>query len=188
MIEVERKAYLKDLSILDKIKKISEYTEKSTKKDTYFAPFAIKRLDVYKDPIFRIRSKDGKNILSYKKKKIVEKTEINIENEIDISSLDKPSLRSFFQYIGFYPFIEKKKTTNLYKTKKNNFDVSIEHNNIENLGEFIEIEILIDEEKDIEKANKAINDLFEKLEIQKEDIESKYYIDLLMEKNRWTWF
>ncbi|HCL57285.1 MAG TPA: class IV adenylate cyclase [Spirochaetia bacterium] len=183
MIEIEKKAYLKDLKILDKIKEIAFYKGEKHKEDVYFAPINIERINIYKDPIFRIRIEEGKKILSYKKKKFIDKTEVNDEHEIDISGSDIPQMRAFFRHIGYLPFIEKKKKTSLYVVKDlEGYDVSIEHNEVEKLGEFIEIEVLAQNESEAVKVEKIICDLFKKIGIKDEDIEPKYYIDLLMEK------
>ncbi len=185
MIEVEKKAYLKSPHTVEKIKEIADYKGESFKDDIYFAPIGTTRINVYKDPIFRIRTEKSQKILSYKKKSIVDKTEVNIENEIDITNMEVPKLRSFFQYLGFYPFIEKKKITRLYNySGRKDISVNIEHNTVENLGDFIEVEILTEKEEHVPTAKKVIDDLFTKLEIKEDDIESKYYIDLLMELNR----
>lgn len=184
MIEVEKKAYLKDLSLLDKIKDFAQFKGNFVKEDVYFAQIGANNINVYKDPIFRIRIEEGKQMLSYKKKSLLDKTEVNQEFELDISHLDQSSLRSFFQYIGFYPFIEKIKKTSLYQyLDKNGFTVSLEHNYVDKLGDFLEIEILLEDSALSKKAQQSIADIFKKLSIPESDIESKYYIDLLMEKN-----
>jgi predicted adenylyl cyclase CyaB len=186
VIEVEKKAYLRDYKTLDKIREIAQYRGDSEKEDTYFAAIGQK-LDLYKDPIFRIRITGNEKILSYKKKRFIEKTEVNEEQEIDISAIDDiQAFRNFFQYTGYYPFIEKKKKTSLYRIENyEGFPVSIEHNKIENLGDFIEIEILVEEKakEKVEKARQVITKLFHEIDISEEDVEPRYYIDLLMEKS-----
>ncbi len=186
MIEVEKKAWLKDLEKTRKnILKIATFTEKTEKEDIYFAPIMTERLNIYKDPIFRIRIEKGKQFLSYKKKSFRNKTEVNEEQEIDIAHIDLAFLRPFFQYLRFFPFIEKRKETELYIMKNyQGFFVSIEINQVEKLGDFVEIEILIESKDLIEKADQALSEIFEKIEISEEDIEEKYYVDLLMERNR----
>lgn len=183
MIEIEKKAYLKRQETLQKIKEIASFVKVSEKKDIYFAPIAFKRENLYKEALFRIRRKGDEQILSYKKKQVKDKTEINDEHEIDVSSQNLAELRDFFQHIGFFPFIEKTKKTNLYKYSKNkDFDVLIEHNLIEDLGEFIEIEILTEDSSQIENASNIISKLFQEIGILESEIEPRYYIDLLMEK------
>lgn len=183
MIEVEKKAWLKAPGVIEKIKGMAAYAGEMEKEDIYFAPITTERLNIYKDPIFRVRIQNGQKLLSYKKKNFRDKTEVNEEFEQDISSIDLSFLRPFFQYLGFFPFIEKKKTTHLYRLEDfKGFAVCIEVNLIENLGEFVEIEILADREDQVSNADAAIGEIFALLSIPDEDIEARYYIDLLMER------
>lgn len=186
MIEVERKAWLKDLAkTRENILKVASFKEKVQKDDIYFAPIMTERLNIYKDPIFRIRLEKGKQFLSYKKKSFLNKTEVNEEQETDISHINLAFLRSFFQYLRFFPFIEKRKETELYIIENHQgFFVSIEINQVEKLGDFVEIEILVSKKDEVEKADQALTEIFEKIKIPDEDVEKKYYVDLLMERNR----
>jgi predicted adenylyl cyclase CyaB len=185
MFEVEKKAYLRNFSVLHKIKEIAIYKGEIYKEDVYFAPISNSNTNIYQDPLFRIRLEDNKMELSFKQKKFKDKTEINDEHTIDISSSDPIELRSFFRHIGFFPFIEKKKKTQLYQIMdKFPFPVAIEHNAIDRLGEFIEIEILLEDEHLIEEAHQIIDKIFHDIGVKEEDFEARYYIDLLMENTQ----
>jgi len=181
MYEVEKKAYLRE-DILEKVKKIATFKYCTEKKDIYFTNVKGRKVNIYTDRVFRIREENGEKILSYKDKSFNNKTEINKEHEIDISNVDLLKLKEFFNYMEIYPFIEKTKKTSLYNMYYEGFKLNIECNEIENLGRFIEVEI-ITEDKNIENAVKAIDNFFEEIGIKEEEIEKRYYIDLLMERN-----
>lgn len=180
MIEVEKKAYLNNPKVLENIKQIAEYQGYVEKQDTYYGPKEKKQVNAYQDSVFRIRKEKGRQILSFKNKSFLDKTEVNQENEIDVSSIDKKELELFFDYLGYKSFIDKIKKSHIYiMRRENQFPVTIEHNNIEPLGEFIEIEILTGDENDAPRARDLIDQIFNEIGITETDVENRYYIDLL---------
>lgn len=184
MIEVEKKAYIKNPIIVENIKKIAILEKEEKKEDRYFTKINSSKIDIYSDPIFRTRKSGETQILSYKKKTFVNKTEVNEEHEFDVSTFNLSEFRSFCQYIGFFPFVEKVKHTRLYRLKKGSpFEVAIEHNTIEGLGDFVEVEILLENKNQVEEAGKAIDQILTEIGVSENDVEPRYYIDLLMEKS-----
>lgn len=180
MIEIEKKAYLRDSAVLEKIKEIAVYKGFFDKQDTYYGPDQENKINVYQDRVFRLRKENDKQILSFKKKNFLGKTEVNEEYEMDVSTVKKEDLEVFFYYLGYKSFIDKNKKSHIYIIgNKKGYPVTIEHNLIDQLGEFIEIEILAKEASETEKANQVIEELFSEIGIREEDIEHRYYIDLL---------
>jgi len=184
MIEVEKKAYLRNNQVLQNIKDIAEYKGYSVKTDRYYGPGSKEVVNLYHDPVFRLRKENQQQILTFKEKSFIENTEVNQEHEIDLSHIPQKDLEKFFSYLGYKPFIDKNKNSHLYYIRnKNGYPVSIEHNHIESLGEFIEIEILAQQESEVPAVHRIIEELFQELGIKDEDIEKRYYIDLLAGRN-----
>ncbi|HOJ49719.1 MAG TPA: class IV adenylate cyclase [Spirochaetota bacterium] len=182
MYEIEKKAYLRD-EVLDKIKNIANFKYYVEKKDVYFTNVAGRKVNIYTDPIFRIREENGKKILSYKDKSFNQDTEVNKEFEIDITSVDIDKIKDFFKYMGIYKIIEKTKKISLYTIENyKGFYLNIECNEIEGIGRFVEVEIILDNKEVIEEAVSVIDSFFKEIGIREKEIEKRYYIDILMER------
>jgi adenylate cyclase class 2 len=135
----------------------------------------------------RLREETNKPLrVNYKKKEIRSgQIEVNDEYEFTIGAgLDKKeaekeklSFETFLSSAGFSPSMVKHKDT-----KRWNFeDTLIEVSYVDKLGDFIEIEILsetADTERTIEAHKKLLRTL-EKAGVPEENIETRYYSELL---------
>jgi len=180
--EVEKKAHLRKPATAARIlAKIAAYAGRRVKEDRYYLlrscpPTGI---DFRKDPIFRIRIENGRCWLTAKKRSFRGKTEINEEVEIPAGKPEE-TLWFFERYLGLAPFVVKHKRTRLYLLG----DIHAEINFVDGLGWFIEVEILREklDRRGKKRALARIQSIFDRIGIREEDIEPRYYIQMLMEK------
>ncbi len=60
----------------------------------------------------------------------------------------------------------------------------VEINTVDGLGDFIEVEVVASDKSQKAGAIALVDEVFDILEIPEEDIEQRYYIDLLLEKKK----
>lgn len=176
-LEIELKAHVDNF---DRIKSFldnnCEFKGRTVKKDVYFRA----EKDSESSLQFRLRVTEARQVVTAKRKKIVDQTEVNQEIEFGI---DNPiEFEKFARYIGFFEHIAKKKTAYVYK----NGPILCELCHLEELGDFLELEILLEEESEelILKARKSLHSFLEKTGIPEEMIEVKYYTQMLKEKRQ----
>ncbi|MDR0911775.1 MAG: class IV adenylate cyclase [Methanobrevibacter sp.] len=216
MIEVEVKAKLNNKKeLIGKLKSINAiYSHREIQNDIYY-----ERNDIQfakNDKALRIREIEVNNEkivkITYKGSKIEDKSKTR--EEIEIAIEDKDKMRSIFDRLMFIESGNVKKTRDIYKYKmlnnslNNNLNENLDENfeicidNVEGLGNFVEIEIAIDEEinddelindkkvnnndakiknKHVEIAIEKIYELFKELGIN-DGFERRSYLELLENK------
>ncbi len=187
--EIELKARVKDRVLLEKtLSSFASFKGEITRDDVYYAHPSSSNVKI------RIRKesdlKGTKYFLTYKKKENRlathgVKTEVNEELETEIK--DASVLETFLLDVGFSIVLTKKKEIHEWKAnvflEGKEIEASLELCNITPLGDFLEIEIVCETEKetDIEKAQTLLFELLEKSGLNKECIEERYYSELLKE-------
>lgn len=122
------------------------------------------------DEALRVRYSEGNAILTYKGPKIDKISKSREEIEILVSG----DIESLLQKLGFNKFMNVRKNRKVYQYKE--FKLSID--NVESLGEYIEVELKSENKADVEK----IGNLFDVLFL---DSERRSYLELLLiEKNK----
>lgn len=179
-IEIEKKAWINNLDkINERAAEIAKFVHEEKKYDTYYySGKNIENIDFKNDTIFRIRKNSNGSFITLKEREFHGKTEINVEKEFEIINPDE--LEDLFKYMGYSILVKKNKISKVYKYK----EASIEVNTIEGLGDFIEVEVVIDNEKNKDKAFKLVDEIFSLFDINEKLIEDRYYIDLLLQKNK----
>lgn len=187
MIETEIKARVKNKEqLLEKLKKFSIYKGFLTRSDTY-----------WKNKIsIRIREQEFNcekiTIVTYKKKELRNvnglQTEVNEEHETIIG--DRKPFEEFLKDAGFKISLKKTKEVHEFQYDITNellndqgLIANIEVCTVPPLGDFIEIEI-VSEPKDVGTLELIQNELLSILEksgLTEDDIEPKYYSQLLKE-------
>lgn len=190
-IEIEIKAWIKEpQTIENRVQMLpgAEFVKDYVKRDIYYLP-----VKVYEDfrqnkgnldyPVsaysaFRLRDENGRLIVTAKKKQKFKGVEHN--KEIEFSADDAYQFNSFANFLGYVPFIEKLKEGKLYRW--NDFNIELSH--VKNLGDFIEIESLQEENtnKPInhQKIDQDLHWVLSILKISEQQIEDEYYIDMLI--------
>jgi predicted adenylyl cyclase CyaB len=173
--EVELKARLANPTAIEaQAAQLGLFTKETFKEDIYFR----RRGDIGLVPKerYRLRREAGRAIVTFKNKARPDNGgEVNEEVEFEVDNA-----HAFFQFahqFGFEPFVVKRKKSRVYRIGRAN----VEFNEVENLGHFIEIEILCDHEAQIMIARTEIARLLNELGLGVEELEPRYYIELIQE-------
>ncbi len=146
--------------------------------DTYWTPKKQPENYYHYNPgnsNIRVRRQDGKTIVTYKKKEIRNKIEVNEEKEFEVS--DAFLFEELLQRLGLEVSLRKHKIGKVWEWDGMTIELSL----VETLGWFIELEILADT-NDSETVNSARHKLLaclDRLGIPEEAIESRYYTEML---------
>ena len=137
--------------------------------DTYFN--APHRDFANTDEALRIRSVEGRSVMTYKGKKLdtVSKTREEFETPVDGAST-----RSILFSLGFYESGVVKKTREIFRFE----NLTICLDNVKGIGEFIEVEITA--ESDVELHTKQIFAFLEKFGITEEDSIRTSYLEMVL--------
>jgi predicted adenylyl cyclase CyaB len=184
------------------------------KEDIYFAPQKIKNYDDLKKQktIFRVRRNEENYFLTFKEKTLVDNTEVNKEWEINVFEGNIQELKEFFNRLGisfsnkerdelvllktaqewveffsrrgYFLVLMKSKKTQLFKGTLKGQTISFEINEIKNLGDFLEVEIICQNNQEVAKALESIREIFSFLKIDKKSEEPRLYLELLFLNNR----
>jgi adenylate cyclase class 2 len=178
MIEVEIKAKISHSNeIIQRLKTQAIFIKEIIQEDIYFnAPDRDFRIT---DEALRIRISSEGSELTYKGAKIgnlMDKTREEISVNIDENDLRKTQI--ILEKLGFQTVAKVTKTRLLFQFN----DLSISIDFVENLGEFIEIEGLVNTQNEIEKKRKEILNSLSELDIPLEAYERRSYLELLLDK------
>jgi adenylate cyclase class 2 len=138
--------------------------------DTYFN--APDRDFAKTDEALRIRSVDGRSVMTYKGKKLdtLSKTREEFETPVDGGIT-----RSILLALGFYESGIVKKTREVYRFE----NMTICLDKVEGLGEFMEVEIVA--ESNIETHRKQIFSFLANFGIREEDSIRTSYLEMVLE-------
>lgn len=180
MIEVEIKAKIYDHKLaFEKIIEIGgKYSHSEKQHDIYFNG---ENTDFKKtDEALRIREipdgDDFKKILTYKGPKL--DTETKTRKEIEVEIDDKTNMTEILISLGYKPSAIVNKVRRIFTYK--NYTITIDKLN--ELGYYMEIEYVTNNEEDISEIQNNIFNIFEKLDINK-GFEKTSYLELL-EQNK----
>jgi adenylate cyclase, class 2 len=175
MIEVEVKVkadHEKARPILNKIGAAKVGTE--IQSDTYFA--APHRDFAKTDEALRIRSLDGQAVLTYKGPKLdkVSKTREEFETPVDEVIFTK-----ILHALGFTEAGIVRKTREIFEAE----EITISLDAVESLGEFLEVEIMAENEKDLETSRHKLFDFLKQFGFGEKDSIRVSYLEMVLEKN-----
>jgi len=182
-IEVELKAWVDEPEkVRRRVARLARFERELREHDLYFT-FADTR--GYQVQRFRLRTIRGKNMVTVKIPSGSRKgVEANREFEFEIS--DPAAFKVFCREFGFRVLIEKHKQVRryYYRPPKKLFarPVTIDLNQVRHLGNFIEIETLVDSQNQIPKASKFLQSLLDILGVPRSKIEPTAYTELLYAK------
>ena len=176
MIEVEIKAKIDNIQEIETFLKDmnAKFIEQIREVDRYYQhpcrDFATT------DEALRLREKNNEIKLTYKGPKLNKISKTREEFEINI---DKKSLNTFhkiLERIGFTLWGIVEKTRRIYQIE----EITISLDQVKKLGAYIEFEIMVKSNSDIDQALKKIFALASKIGIKKEDYIRKSYLELVM--------
>ncbi|WNY60476.1 class IV adenylate cyclase [Borreliella bissettiae] len=174
MFEIESKAFIppKELKRIIKLaNKKFKFIKEEIKTDIYYSN---------KKKIIRIRKLNTlEKIVTFKKKILDNNNAIEINKEIEFKIDSMNNFLTLIKELKFKKLYKKIKKSLIYQT--NNLNVEI--NEIKNLGFFLEIEKIINNQNDIDLAKKEIDNIIDQLGL-KENLETRPYSELLSLANQ----
>lgn len=186
MIEVEYKYAVESIeTVKAELERLNAtFVETVHQEDVYFDHFHDNFKE--KDIAFRIRNCQQPSgsvaWLTYKGPnqdpvgKIREEHEIRLENESDSETLKK-----ILTGVGFQPVVPVRKERGRYRLEADGFSVEFCLDQVEGLGAFAEIEILVKEQSQVEQAKATITKLAQQFALSQPIRTS--YLDLLLDRS-----
>ncbi len=189
MLEIELKAWADLDAARARLEALGKKQKKRTRKrpivkeDVYYcAPEADPRAcDPGRDRVLRVRVEDGEAILTAKRKRLDAGIETN--EEIELAVADPDALRRLIDYLGYTPFIVKRKETRAWKWAKG---VVVELNRVDGLGDFVEVEALLADDAtppEVAAARACVRSVVDALGMG-DRVEPRLYVDLLRERGK----
>ena len=137
MIEVELKAHIEDVAAVEqRVASFSKLLRRVDKHDSYWHASGWEANRGARG--FRLRSEGTAYVVTFKTKRIENDMEVNREREFEIS--DPDAFREFVLRVGCEPYYTKRKTGIAYEYN----GMTLEILKVERLGNFLEIERLMD--------------------------------------------
>ena len=188
-IELEASYYLdKNYNeILNKIKKENfKKTEEVIEEDTYYTD---KDYIFIKDRIcLRTRKVDNDFLELTYKPKTDNKSEKYGKREVNLKLLPEESedIKYILEELGFIQYVSFKKHRIIYSKKMKNVQYNIMIDNINQIGDFIELEILVDTEKQKEEFHDELDNFVKRMDCDKLREKEKPYRDIVKDYiNEW---
>ncbi|KAF5422514.1 MAG: adenylate cyclase, class 2 [Candidatus Methanomarinus sp.] len=175
MIEVETKLKTDCIEhIEERIKELKmEYKGEKTEIDLYFDH---PNIHIFSGGgALRVRNADGKYRLTYKGPKKDNETTSRTEIEIRIESARE--MIKILNELGFYEICEVKKLRKTYLLK----DLIITLDNVDGLGEFIEVEGKANNDEEFKEKKDEIFKLLKKLGLSTKEISQRSYLEMLLD-------
>lgn len=185
MIEVELKARVRDrASVIAAVSSFARAAGEVDKRDSYWRAPGWRTAGGRSASGFRLRREDGAAIVNFKTKREEGGIEVNRETEFSVS--DAGAFESLALRLGCETHYEKRKTGLAFKAGGDGawpYEATIEVVEVLGLGDFIEIEVLLEAEDPaaLAEARGEIRAVLERSGLAEADIEPRFYSDLLAE-------
>lgn len=184
MLETETKVRADHSEVAESLERAgAEFVTEYEQHDTYFS--APHRDFAETDEALRTRYEDGTEYITYKGPKLDTETKAREEHETTVG--DGDTARSLFVSLGFEEFGQVKKHRRVYGLD----GVKVTLDEVEGLGEFIEVEIegevedpTSEGEKDHEERRELLHSVLKKLGVDPEDSIRDSYLELLYRKSQ----
>lgn len=185
-IEVELKAHVQDWQLLKKRIELQQGLEgpvHELKDDIYYCRKG-------EDALFRLRLEQfgpsfsdlaGQVVFTRKYKQLREGIEVNQELEFCCDAKEAEAANTFFLSLGFEHYIRKTKKGYKYTwtVDENLTPLHLELVEVGKLGWFLEMEFILEDEKKVPLARTLLRTILAQLEVDEQEIESRYYMHLL---------
>jgi adenylate cyclase, class 2 len=172
MIEVEIKARADHFALLRSLKAAgAKYERTVMQNDSYYN--APHRDFGQTDEALRLREENGTVYLTYKGKKIDPKSKARKEVEVTVS--DRSKAEDLFLSLGFQKTLGVVKKRGTYKLR----DVEVCVDSVEGLGDFVEMEILAPDLKDVPRVRDHLIEEMRSLGITG-DLIRESYLEMLL--------
>lgn len=177
--EIEVKAWVSDpVELQKKLDQRATFLRHFEKNDIYFEGEATYR----SQPVtVRIRQEDGSSVCTFKERQTIDGVEHNREWEFSIG--DPTAMETLLLRLGLNERIRKRKSGVAYRLD----ELLLELSEVDGLGHFVEVEILVDSSADEatqSAAKRRVREVLGTFDISEGSIESKPYMKLLEERNQ----
>ncbi|MEW4528898.1 class IV adenylate cyclase [Maioricimonas sp. JC845] len=134
------------------------------------------------DEAFRIRSIGDQNLVTYKGPLLDQQTKTRQEIELafEDGSVAAQKMWELFRALGFNEVRRVQKTRTQYSMRWRDYDFSLALDSVDDLGEYVEIEVLADQ-SNWEAARDTALELVRELSL--EDSERRSYLQMLLEQD-----
>jgi predicted adenylyl cyclase CyaB len=176
MTEIEIKAH---------IPSIQPYFERAARIPGAATPKYVLKKDVYylhdqlgpEQSEFRLRIENGSTAIVTRKQKHLD-GDMEVNREIEFHVSDPEAFDQYVQSMGFRIRVEKEKKGFTIRVGEHELIELVE---VSGLGSFAELEILSpsSDPQEIAKARKRLYELLDALHISEENLENRYYTDML---------
>ena len=150
--------------------------------DTYFAH--PQRDFAETDEALRIRRVGDENFITYKGPKLdsVTKTRREIEFGIASGSPGAESCNELFQALGFEKVAEVTKSRHVSRLQREGHSIEMAVDRVQEVGSFVELEIAVDYESQLDTARTALTALAGELGLT--EVERRSYLELLLSREQ----
>jgi adenylate cyclase class 2 len=173
MIEMEVKAYLNDEALRNFLELAPTFISLSTQADVYYN--APNRDFKKTDEALRIRVSNGHAEVTYKGPKI--DTETKARKEISVKIDDSQKFDNILQTLSFTSIRSVDKVRRKYEFE----GVNIMIDEVKDLGRFLEVEVLA--EDNFEADKKHVFSILKRIGLDKEKLTRESYLELLLKEH-----
>jgi adenylate cyclase class 2 len=178
--EVEQKYRVADTEQLEQ--NISQlggsYQHSETQVDTYFRHPCR---DFKKtDEAFRFRTINGRTFVTYKGPRLDGPVKTRPEVEIPLHHETEQQWKSICLALGFTTAADVRKVRRVFSLPWHHVSVTVAIDEVESLGSFAEVELVIEHETELQKAHELIQSLAAALVLQQ--VEKRSYLGLVLDQ------
>ncbi|MEX2442671.1 MAG: class IV adenylate cyclase [Alkalispirochaeta sp.] len=173
-VEVELKAWVQNPDEMrERLRQLGTPHRRYVKEDRYFGVGTTPE-----DARYRLRFDDNRWTCTFKQKEIRDGIEENHETEFDVS--DGEAFESFLVSLGLRCIVTKRKEGESFRVD----GVLAELSHVDYVGWFVELEVILTDESQptaISGARSALTQLFQRLGLSLESVESRSYNRMIYE-------
>jgi adenylate cyclase class 2 len=131
------------------------------------------------DEALRIRVVDGTPWITYKGPRLAGPVKVRPEFELTLGADNLQSWLTIWASLGFEPVATVAKSRRIFEYSIDNRPILVSIDSVEGLGDFAEIERVIESEDHIEQAKSDVNAVAGQLELR--DLETRSYLAMVLE-------
>lgn len=173
MIEMEIKAYLTDEALQNFLELPPKFISLSVQSDVYYS--APNRDFKTTDEALRIRVSNGQAEVTYKGPKM--DTETKAREEINVKIDDYQKFDNILRILSFKSIRSVDKVRRKYEFE----GVNIMIDEVKDLGRFLEVEVLV--EDNFDAAKQHVFSILKRTGVEKEKLTRESYLELLLKKH-----
>jgi predicted adenylyl cyclase CyaB len=182
--DINIKAKIEDYDFYEeKISQIGDFIREDEKEVYHLSSKDLDINNIRSPDKFRVIRRNNEYIVKFRKLISEKESGVNIVEDKEFETKDFDNLIELFKALGFVIFMKEFKKTKRYKYKENK-NIIIKLTRIEELGTYVEVNFPCSSENDKSFAKIKVNKIFDDLGIEKNKIENKFYLQLLLDKKK----